>query len=146
MTERQSRQKRKVGIESFPRSHNSNSSTHTFLFHWNKTEHKKGCARMKRQQQLRPNQPYISPPSHNSPTMASLSFLSLSSSRRGNTHLALGALHPPPPITLIHFLLSLLLIDTKFLQRRSKSQELPQLKRTRHSQPIRLLSQRQPGR
>ena len=32
-------------------------------------------------------------------------------------------------MTLIHFLLSRLLIDTKLLERRSKSQELPQLKR-----------------
>ena len=49
-------------------------------------------------------------------------------------------------LTAIHFRLSLLLIDTKLLQRRSKSPELPQLKLTRHSQPIRLLSQLQPGR
>ena len=48
-------------------------------------------------------------------------------------------------LTLIHFVLSLHLIDIK-LQRSSKSQELPQLKQTRHSQPIRLLSQLQPGR
>ena len=86
---------------------------------------------MQRRQQLHPNQPYISLPSHNSPTMGSLSFSSpSSSSRRGKTHLALSVLHPPPPITLIHFLLSHLLIDTKLLQRRSKSQKLPQLKRT----------------
>ena len=85
---------------------------------------------MQRRQQLHPNQPYISLPSNNSPTMGSLSFSSPSSSRRGKTHLALSVLHPPPSITLIHFLLSRLLIDTKLLQRRSKSQELPQLKRT----------------
>ena len=69
---------------------------------------------------------------------------------------------PPPPegvtriwlpvfftlllLTAIHFILSLLLVDIKLLQRRSKSQELSQLKRTHHSQPIRLLSQLQPGR
>ena len=49
-------------------------------------------------------------------------------------------------LTLIPFILSLLLINTTLLQRRSESQELPQLKRTRHSQPIQLLSQLQPGR
>ena len=52
----------------------------------------------RRRQQLPPNQPYISPLSHNSPTMGSLSpsSPSSSSSRRGNTHLGPSLLHPPP--------------------------------------------------
>ena len=77
-------------------------------------------------------------------------------------HFLLLLPHPPPPegitriwltvfstlllLTAIRYIICLLLIDTKILQRRSKSQELPQLERTRHAQPIRLLSQLQPGR
>ena len=146
MTERQSRQKRKVGVESFPRSHDSNSSTHTFLFRWNKTEHRNRSRAHATSTTTLPKSTIhlssLSQLTHNGLPFFFVPVLL----PKGQHTFGSGALHPPPPITLIHFLLSLLLIDTRFLQCRSKSQELPQLKRTRHSQPIRLLSQLLPGR
>ena len=63
---------------------------------------------MQRRQQLRPNQPYISPPSHNSPTMGSLSSSSSpssSSSSRKATRLWIPVLAILLLLTLIHFLL-----------------------------------------
>ena len=63
---------------------------------------------MQRRQQLRPNQPYISPPSHNSPTMGSLSSSSSpssSSSSRKATRLWIPVLAILLLLTLVHFLL-----------------------------------------
>ena len=48
--------------------------------------------RMQRRQQLRPNQPYISPPSHNSPTRFPFFFIPFLLL----TRIWLSLLHPPP--------------------------------------------------
>ena len=110
VTESESKQKRKVGVEIFPRSRcHPYPHSHSFFVGTRKNT-ETGRAHMQRRQQLHPNQPYISLPTHNGFPFLFISLIILpkgqdafgsecsSSSSSDNAH----PLPPLPPPTRSH--------------------------------------------